>query len=248
MLKKAGIIIIGDEILSGRVQDCNSPFMAGRLRAHGVDLLRIAVISDDAAEIAEEVGRFAARFDYVFTSGGIGPTHDDVTIEGVSRAFGARIFVDETLRLLLEKFYGEELSPERLKMAEVPEGARLIEDETLRFPLIAYKNVFIFPGIPEYLKTKFLVIEKIFKGPKIHLGKVFISEHESVIAPYLNEVVRQNARVKIGSYPNVSGPNDGQSGYRVMFTLESTDPVDLDAALDMIKKSPMSGYIVRVEF
>jgi FAD synthetase len=243
MLKKAGIIIIGDEILSGRVQDCNSLFMAQRLRAGGVDLVRIAVIPDDAQEIAQEVGRFAGRFDYVFTSGGIGPTHDDVTIEGVSNAFGVRTVVDETLRLLLEKFYGEELSPERLKMAQVPEGARLIQDETLRFPLIACKNVFIFPGIPEFLKSKFLVIEKIFQGPKIHLRKVYISEHESVIAPYLNEVVRGNTRVKIGSYPNVSG----ERGYRVMFTLESTDPAELDAALHMIKESPMSRCIVTVE-
>jgi len=243
MLKSAGIIIIGDEILSGRVQDCNSLFMAGRLRACGVALLRVAVIPDDIAEIAGEVSRFAARFDYVFTSGGIGPTHDDVTIEGVSRALGVPTVVDETLRALLEKFYGGELSPERLKMAEVPEGSRLIEDETLRFPLIACNNVFIFPGIPEYLKSKFRVIEKIFQGPKIHLRAVYISEHESEIAPYLNEVVRRNSGVKIGSYPNVTGQGD----HRVMFTLESTDAGDLDAAIDMIKEGPMSRCIVRVE-
>jgi molybdenum cofactor synthesis domain-containing protein len=248
MLKNAGIIIIGDEILSGRVQDSNSLFMAGRLRACGVDLLRIAVIPDDVVEISEEVGRFAARFDYVFTSGGIGPTHDDVTIEGVSRAFGVPTVVDETLRALLETFYGEKLSPERLKMAEVPEGARLVQDETLRFPLIACKNVFIFPGIPEYLKTKFHVIEKDFQGPKIHLRTVYISEQESVIAPYLNDVVRRNARVKIGSYPNVSSPKGaGRSDHLVMFTLESTDPAELDDAVRMIKESPMSRFIVRVE-
>src|SRR4030042_6458305 len=112
MAKTAGIIIIGDEILSGKVQDGNAFFMAQELWSHGIQLCRISVISDIVDEIAEEVRKFSDRFDYVFTSGGIGPTHDDITIEGISKAFDVKLIFNDAIKKLIHKRYRKDLTPE----------------------------------------------------------------------------------------------------------------------------------------
>jgi FAD synthetase len=241
MGKTAGIIIIGDEILSGKIQDGNSFFMARELWSGGIQVRRISVIPDSTDEIAEEVRNFSGLFDYVFTSGGIGPTHDDVTIEGISKAFGVRTVIDRTLRDFLEKKQPS-LSPEQLKMAEVPEGAELIITESLSFPLIKIRNVFVFPGIPQLLKKKFLAIEKMFREPVIRLKKVFLNESEDVIAPLLNATVRRFLHVKIGSYPVMDNAD-----YSVMVTFESQDEVSLGAAFENFLDSLPARKIVRVE-
>src|SRR5208283_396920 len=143
--KTAGIIIIGDEILSGKVQDTNVLFLTGELWARGVMVSRISVIPDIVDDIAREVRDFSAKYDFVLTSGGIGPTHDDITIEGVSAAFGVRPVISDMLKGRLEQ-RNKDLTPARLKMAEVPEGAELLDCGELSFPLIKFRNVFIFPG------------------------------------------------------------------------------------------------------
>jgi molybdenum cofactor synthesis domain-containing protein len=241
MGKTAGIIIIGDEILTGKVQDYNSFFMAQELWSHGIQLCRISIIPDIIDEIAGEVRDFSSRFDYVFTSGGIGPTHDDVTIEGISRAFSVPAVVDATLKEILHVKLGN-LSPEQLKMAEVPEGAELVNDENLSFPLIKFRNVFILPGIPQLLRKKFFAIEKIFDEPSVHLKKVYLNESESKVAPVLNDIVKRYKNVKIGSYPVIDNEE-----YSVMVTIESLDDVSLTTALkDLLEKMP-AGKLVRVE-
>jgi len=241
MGKTAGIIIIGDEILSGKVQDENSFFMAKELWAHGISVCRISIISDVTDAIAGEVRDFSERYDYVFTSGGIGPTHDDITIDGIAKAFGVRTVVHVTLRELLEKRLAT-LSREQLKMAEVPEGAELLTDDSISFPLIKFRNVFVFPGIPQLLRKKFLAIERLFDEPVIHLKKIYLNGSESRIAPVLSEIVAHYKNVKIGSYPVIDS-----SDYSVMVTLESTDDADLGFALgDLLKRVP-EGELVRVE-
>ncbi len=241
MGRVAGIIIIGDEILSGKVHDGNSFFMAKELWSHGVRVCRVSIIPDSIDEIAEEVKAFSLRYDYVFTSGGIGPTHDDITIEGISKAFGVKAVINNTLREVLEKKMGV-LSPEQLKMAEVPDGAELISDDTLSFPLIKFRNVFVFPGIPQLLKKKFLAIEKLFNEPPIFLKKVYLKESESRIAPVLNGIVNRYKDVKVGSYPVVDNTE-----YSVMVTLESVDDFELASALkDLLNDIPAEN-LVRVE-
>jgi FAD synthetase len=241
MSKTAGIIIIGDEILTGKIQDGNSFFMARELWSHGIKLCRISIIPDSVDVIAEEVRNFAEKFDYVFTSGGIGPTHDDVTIEGVSRAYGVKPVIDPTLRDLLQKKQ-QYLTPEYLKMAEVPEGSKLVNDGTLSFPLIRFRNIFIFPGIPALLRKKFFAIEEFFQEPAIHLKRIYLNESESLVAPVLNETVRRHENVKIGSYPAVE-----QCEYTVMVTLESVNIDSLAmAAEDLLKRIPPEK-IVRIE-
>jgi len=242
MAKTAGIIIIGDEILSGKVQDLNSLFMAQELRQHGINLRRISVIPDDVQEIAKEVKEFSERFDYVFTAGGIGPTHDDVTIEGIAKAFGVRLILNDSIKKFLNKRYGKHLTPEQLKVAEVPNGAELIKDDTIAFPLLLFRNIYILPGIPEYLEKKFFVIEKLFNEPPFLLKKIYIKEYEPEIAPLLNQIVRRHKNVKIGSYPVV-----GNKDYYLMVTLESMNEKNLNLALkDLIEKIPKKK-VIKVE-
>src|SRR5262245_49765860 len=158
MAKTAAIVLIGNEILSGKVVDANAAYLCRELRALGVDVKRIAVIPDEIDVIAAEIAAASRGYDVVFTSGGVGPTHDDVTIEGVARAVGVPVIRHPRLVALLQDFYrdrGTELTDARLKMAEVPEGAELVEDETLRFPGVAVRNIYILPGVPEIFRQKF---------------------------------------------------------------------------------------------
>ncbi len=242
MAKTAGIIIIGDEILSGKIQDSNSQFMVKELRLHGIDVRRISVVPDDIYEIAREIKRFSKRFDYVFTSGGIGPTHDDVTIKGVAKAFNVKIVLNEFIKKFLYKRFGKHLTSEQLKIAEVPEGAELIKNGTIKFPIILFRNVYILPGIPEFLEKKFFVIEKLFDEPPFLLKKVYVKEYESKIAPYLNLIVKKHKKVKIGSYPVV-----GNKDYHVMVTLESQDDKSLNLAFNDILQMIPKKKIFKVE-
>jgi len=241
MGKTAGIIIIGDEILSGKIHENNSFFMAKELWLHGINLCRICIIPDSVDEIAQEVKTFSETFDYVFTSGGIGPTHDDVTIEGISKAFKVKPVIHAKLREILEKRHSTP-TPEQLKMAEVPEGSELINDGTLAFPLIKFKNIFIFPGIPEFLRKKFAAIVNIFHEPPIFIKRVYVNENESSIATILNEILQGLTDIKIGSYPVVDNRD-----YQVMVTLESLRKGHLESAvLKLLEKLP-EDKIVRIE-
>jgi len=241
MGKTAGIIIIGDEILSGKIHDHNSFFMAKELWLHGIHVRRICIIPDAVDEIAQEVISFSQMFDYVFTSGGIGPTHDDVTIEGISKAFNVKPAIHETLREILEQRHTTP-TPEQLKMAEVPDGAELVNDGTLAFPLIKFKNIFIFPGIPEFLRKKFSVIVNLFHEPQILMKKVYVNENESNIASILNEILTHLNDVKIGSYPVVDNRD-----YQVMITFESLHEALLDSAVRMLLERLPQEKIVKSE-
>jgi len=242
MAKTAGIIIIGDEILSGKIQDLNSQFMVKELRLHGIDVRRISVVPDDVREIASEVKEFSERFDYVFTSGGIGPTHDDVTIEGIAKAFDVRLILDDSIKKFLHKRFGKHLTSEQLKIAEVPEGAEIIRNGAIKFPILLFRNIYILPGIPEFLEKKFIVIEKLFDEPPFLLKKVYVKEYEPEIAPLLNDLVKKHKDVKIGSYPVV-----GSKNYYVMITLESMDDKSLNLALEDFISRISKKKVVRVE-
>ncbi|MBZ0155615.1 MAG: hypothetical protein K8I29_05280 [Alphaproteobacteria bacterium] len=243
MVPTAGIVIIGDEILSGMVQDSNSFFMVRELRRIGIDVRHISVIGDDIDEIACEVKEISGRYAYVFTSGGIGPTHDDVTIPGIARAFGVQPVIHEKLRDFLVKHFGFCLSPEQLRMAEVPGGAEVIQDKSIGLPLILFRNIYILPGIPEYLREKFHVITRlIFNGKPPGMRKVYLTEYESRLAPLLNEIVREYRGVKIGSYPAVN-----RRDYCVMVTMESRDEECLRSAVQSLLCGVPPGKVVRVE-
>lgn len=235
-IKTAGIIIIGNEILSGKVHDINSFFLTSELRALGVDVKRISVIPDDIDTIGRDAVEFSERYDYVFTTGGVGPTHDDVTIAGIAKGFGVKIVMHPEIKKILSLRYSGSFNNAIMKMTEVPEGAEIIFIEGMRFPAILFKNIFIFPGIPEYLRNKFSLIKERFRSSAFFLKRLFLNAHESDIAEILNGVVSESKNVTFGSYPVLGKPE-----YRVIVTAESRSESSLNKAVDkLIKRLPES--------
>ncbi|MGH7326315.1 MAG: competence/damage-inducible protein A [Candidatus Rokuibacteriota bacterium] len=239
MPKTAGIVLVGNEILSGKIVDANAAYLCRELRGLGVDVRRISVVPDEVEAIATEVAACAWAWDLVFTSGGVGPTHDDVTIEGVARALGIPVVRHPALVTLLREHYGDRLSEAHLKMAEVPEGAELLDGGSLRFPTILAGNVYVLPGVPEIFQQKFEAIRERFRGEPYHLRNVFVRIGEGMLADYLNALLRDFPALLLGSYPEFSNPE-----YRVKVTLESRDLAYLEAALDaLLARLPGDGVV-----
>jgi FAD synthetase len=225
MAKTAGIMVIGNEILSGKVVDTNSPYMCQELRALGVDVRRIVVIPDDIAVIASDVMTFSRAFGYVFTTGGVGPTHDDVTIEAIAQGLQRRLVIHPELDALLQQHWAERPSTARQKMASVPEGAQLLMEPSLPIPVLQVDNVYIFPGIPQLFRRKFDSIKERFRELPYHVRVVYVNTRESDFAHLLDTVVQEFPELLLGSYPEVANPN-----YRVKLTLESKDAAYLERA------------------
>ena len=239
MPKTAGIILIGNEILSGKIKDENAAYLCRELRALGVDVRRIAVIPDEVGLIADEVAGFSKAFDLVFTSGGVGPTHDDVTIEGVARAMTVPVVRHPDLVALLERYYRGNVTEAALRMAEIPEGAELVTGGTLRFPTILMRNVYVLPGVPEIFRQKFDALRERFRDQPIHLKNVFVRIGEGVLAEYLNGLLHSFPLLQLGSYPEFSNPE-----YQVKVTLESRDRGYLDQALgDFLARLPADAVV-----
>ena len=197
-MPSAGLLIIGNEILSGKVVDTNSPFLAGELRGLGVDLERILVIPDDVEIIAAEVRRMSEDYDHVFTSGGIGPTHDDLTMDGVALAFELSLKLNSTIWERIERSQQGPPNEAMRKMAIVPEGCDIIDAGDLWFPVVKVENVYVFPGIPQLFEKKFHSIRDRFSGVPIRLTRIFVTHHESEIAEDLHALLRGVSGVDVG--------------------------------------------------
>ena len=235
MSKTAGIIIIGNEILSGKTKDQNSPYLVRELRDLGVDVRKISVIPDELNIISVEVRDFSKSYNYVFTTGGVGPTHDDLTMEGIAAAFGNCIRRHPELEACIRHFYSPELIDGNLRMADVPEGARLVGGKGMWFPVVAVENVYVFPGVPEILQRKFERIKETFREEPFYLREVYLKADEGQIAATLHWVLEDFPELLLGSYPYFDHPV-----YSIKLTLESKDPSYLDrgyaALLSMLAK------------
>jgi molybdenum cofactor synthesis domain-containing protein len=240
--RSAGIIVIGNEILSGKVVDTNSPFLARELRQLGATLCRILTIPDELDEIAAAVADFHTRFDVVFTSGGVGPTHDDVTMEGVARGLKRKVIRHPAIEGRIREFYQNKVNDARLKMSEVPEGAELIVDGRLGFPTIKCENVYILPGIPEILEQKFQAIRDRFAASPYFLRIVYTREGEGAIAEHLNATMEAFPELLLGSYPKIGDPE-----YSVKLTLESKDQAYVERALAYLLARIPADAVVRTE-
>jgi len=229
MPKTAGILVIGNEILSGKTVDENSVFLARELRELGVDVRKVSVIPDDPTAIASEVRLFSGAYDYVFTTGGVGPTHDDLTMEGIADAFGREIRRNPQLETALRGYYPADLVEPNLRMADVPEDARLIGSPGLWFPVVTVENVFIFPGVPEILRRKFGRIREMFREAPYHLKEVYLRADEGQIAAILHAILDRFPELLLGSYPYFD-----DRAYSVKLTLESKDSAYLDSAHEML--------------
>lgn len=228
MVKTAGILVIGNEILSGKTRDENSPFLARELRSLGVDVRKIAAIPDQLDVIAEEARAFSSSYDHVFTSGGVGPTHDDLTMDGIARAFNRRIVRYAELVAALQRLYAEDVLGPNLRMADVPEGARLV-GAGLIFPVIAVENVYIFPGVPEILQRKFERIKDLFREAPYRLREIFLRDDEGRVAATLHRVLDQFPELLLGSYPYFD-----DRPYSIKLTLESKDGDYLERASSLL--------------
>ena len=199
----AGIIVIGDEILSGRTQDANSNFIAKILIEAGIQLEEIQIIHDDKDTIINSVLCFHKKYTYVFTTGGIGPTHDDITSESISMAFDKKYCFNDLAFKILEKYYPDgEFNEGRKKMAKMPEGVKLILNPLTAAPGFIINNVYVLPGVPDIMKKMFLkLIEKLEKGPSKNRITINIDLYESLIASDLDLIQKNFPECSIGSYP-----------------------------------------------
>ena len=238
----AGILVIGNEILSGKVVDTNSPYLCRELRELGVDVERIVTIPDVVDVIAEQVRAMSDAYDLVFTSGGIGPTHDDMTVAGVAAAFGRPVEFSEAIAARIERATGKPPNPSQLKMAEVPAGSTLLDAGDLWFPLVIVENVYVLPGIPELLRKKFESARDRFRGVPFVLKRVYVNQMESEIAEHLNSLLVQFPELMLGSYPRIQ-----EESFRVMLTLESRDAGYVQDALDSLLARLPTGAIHKVE-
>ena len=198
---RAALVIIGAEVLSGKVQDANSPYLVRALRARGVDVIEIRTIPDDVEVVARTIAELVRTVDFVLTTGGIGPTHDDVTIAGIARAFGVPVVRDAVIETRLRTRIGADLNQAHLKMADVPEGAQVILDDEAFVPIVQMHNVTIFPGVPALMRWCFDRVAADFSGPPFFTHALLLAAPESSFAVELAAIQRSHREVSIGSYP-----------------------------------------------
>jgi len=237
----AALVVIGDEILSGRTQDANIAQLAKWLNLQGIRLVEVRVVADDMAAIAEAVNTLRVRHDYLFTTGGIGPTHDDITVDAIAAALGVGVIVHPKARAVLEDYYVTRggINEARLRMARVPDGAELIENVISGAPGIRKDNIFILAGIP---RVAALMLESL--SGTLEGGRPLISRTigcwvpESEVADILRETEAAHHGCQIGSYPFF---REGRGGAN--FVIRSTDAAVLDACIaDLAERLTGGGW------
>ncbi len=228
----AAYVGIGNEILSGSIQDANFHYLAQALRELGIRLMRGIVIPDEQEVIRETLDLLRGRFDYIFTSGGLGPTHDDVTVEGVALALGVRVVRHPYLEEKIRDYYGDDLDEASLRMAEIPEGAELLMHGEMSFPILSIENIFLFPGVPQLFRRKFEGIKERFRTRPYHTEELFCRRHESEIAPLLSEALDRFPSIQIGSYPQWD-----ETGHQVKVVVESKERESVERAAAHLRKA-----------
>lgn len=229
----AGLLIIGDEILSGRTHDKNIAQVASWLQVQGIRLSEVRVVPDDMGRIVEAVNALREGYDYLFTTGGIGPTHDDITVDAIAAALDVDVVVHPTARAMLERYYASrdmELTEARLRMARVPEGADLIPNRMSGAPGIKLGNIHLMAGVPHITAGMLDALTGTLEG-----GAPLMSETigcwtaESEVAEILRAVEQAHENVQIGSYPFF---RDGKVGAN--FVIRSTGENDLESAINTL--------------
>jgi len=260
--RTAGIIIVGDEILNGSVVDTNSNFLTRKMRSLGVDVRKISVLSDSIEDIAEEIAHFSKKYNYVITSGGIGPTHDDITYQGVAKGLNEPLTLLPGLVELIKNHFKvtvddfDESNPPTfpfdvdtssfnpaLKMALVPACSQLHFSPAIsRFPMVQAKNVFIFPGIPQYLRRGSDHLDSLCRNPdrQYYSRYIYLSKDEVSLAPVLNSAVKQfKDQVIFGSYPVVD-----HNYFTTQVTMESANQSSVDQAHQYLTSQIPSSDVI----
>ena len=230
---KASLIIIGDEILSGRTEDKNLSYLAKWLGKLGINLCEVRVVLDIEKDIIDAVNSLRKRYDYVFTTGGIGPTHDDITTDSIAKAFGVEARIDDdALEKMKEFLAGKELTAPLLKMLNIPEGGELIYSPATKAPGYKIENVFVMAGIPKIMQGMLEgMYDYLERGEIIHSKSLDIMVGESFFAEDLAEIQDKFPTVLVGSYPF---SRDGVYGATIV--LRSTRESDLDSCELLVKE------------
>ena len=243
----AGIIVIGDEILSGRTQDSNSNFIAKNLLKEGIKLEEVVVIKDDKKTIIDRVINYSEKYSYVFTTGGIGPTHDDITSESISEAFNLEYEVNKDAFKILDNYYPKgEFNESRQRMAMMPNGSKLILNPMTAAPGFNIKNVYVLPGVPEIMQIMFLeLIKKLKKGKPKLVITINTNLYESKIAFFLKDIQNKYKDSSIGSYPyfNLVAKTGGVNIVVSSWNMTSVKPI-VDDIVNMIKLNGGKSSIV----
>jgi molybdenum cofactor synthesis domain-containing protein len=228
----AGLLVIGDEILSGRTKDRNIGHIAEYLTGLGIDLSEVRVVPDIEEEIVAALNALRRRYTYVFTTGGIGPTHDDITADAVAKAFGVAIGHDpRAVALMRERFPNAELNEARMRMARIPEGAELVANPVSKAPGFWIGNVIVMAGVPQIMHAMLEdAAPRLKTGPKMLSESIAAGMREGDIGTPLAEVARAHKDVMIGSYPF---SNDGRPDTNLV--VRSRDPQALAAAKSAVE-------------
>ena len=237
----AALLVIGDEILSGRTQDRNIAQVADWLNGQGIRLEEVRVVPDNGARIASTVNELRAAYDYLFTTGGIGPTHDDITVDSVAAAFGVPVIIHPDARQILEDYYATRggVTDARLRMARVPEGAELIPNPTSGAPGIRMANVYILAGVPAIAAAMIAALDGKLEGGR-PMVSVTVGAYaaESEVADLLRETEAAHPGVAIGSYPFM---RDGTHGAN--FVVRSVDgDLAMQTAMDLQQRLEDAGF------
>jgi len=230
----AAFLVIGDEILSGRTKDKNIGFLADYLTTIGIDLREVRIVPDVTEKIVDAVNELRAGYTYVFTSGGIGPTHDDITADSIAAAFGVAIDVDPRAKAILEAHYPPgQLTPARLRMARIPEGADLIDNPVSKAPGFRIENVHVMAGVPSIMQA---MVDAI--APTLKTGRKMLSRYvdadvpESRLADQVGEIQTRFPETLIGSYPRT---NDGR--FTTQIVIRSRDEDTLEEATAAVREA-----------
>ena len=242
----ASLVVIGDEILSGRTQDANIAYLAKWLGIQGIRLREVRVVADEMTAIAEAVNAVRVRYDYVFTTGGIGPTHDDITVDAIAAALGVEVVLHPQAVEILTGYYGDRINDARLRMARVPAGAELIDNPRTKAPGIRVGNIFIMAGVPAITQSMLESLDgQLVGGAPVLSRTVAAWTVESRVAALLGAVEKAHENVQIGSYPFW---REGRTGAN--FVIRSVDQHVLDttavalmAALAAAGIDPVDGEL-----
>jgi molybdenum cofactor synthesis domain-containing protein len=229
----AGILVIGDEILSGRTKDKNIGFIAEYLTNIGIDLREVRVVADEESDIIAALDALRGRYTYVFTTGGIGPTHDDITADAVAKAFGVGIdHHPEVVARFRQRFSDAELNEARLRMARIPDGAELIQSATILAPGFMIGNVIVMAGVPSIMQAMMdIVSPKLKSGVRMLSETIKANAREGDIGSPLRAIAQAHPEAVIGSYPFLDEDNKPNTN----LVVRSRDPEKLSAALEAVK-------------
>ncbi len=243
MARTAAALVIGNEILTGKIEEKNVAFLAKELFALGVQLRRVIVCPDEIDVIARDLDALRTAHDVVFTSGGIGPTHDDVTLEAVAKALGRRIVRSAEIEAMIRRHFGERTTEQHLRMADVPEGAALVRSGEMPWPTVEIDNVYVFPGVPEVFRLKLPVLRDRLRADAPFFSRaIYTTADEFDIAASLGEVARAHPTVAIGSYLRWN-----ETDYKVKLTFDGSDEAEVDRAFERMRESIEPGKLVRAE-